>query len=125
MFLKIIIMMSLSQLLLGSAAVIELTDLNFEKEIIKHDLILVEFFAPWCGHCKKLAPEYASAAIKLKSTSPPVPLANVECTELGQRVCQEQGIKGYPTLKIFRNGEVSNLIVHDSSWYLLHYLVLS
>ena len=108
-------MMSLSQLLLGSAAVIELSDQNFEEEIIKHDLILIEFFAPWCGHCKKLAPEYASAAIKLKSSSPPVPLANVECTELGKRVCQEQGIKGYPTLKIFRYGEVSNLLVMISS----------
>ena len=113
--------MSLSQLLLGGAAVIELTDQNFEEEISKHDLILVEFFAPWCGHCKKLAPEYASAAIKLQSSSPPIPLAHVECIELGTRVCEEQGIQGFPTLKIFRNGKVSNLMVHDTIGYELFF----
>ncbi|KAI6655097.1 Protein disulfide-isomerase A3-like [Oopsacas minuta] len=99
--------MFLFRTILGTSDIIELTDDNFNEEIAKHEIILVEFFAPWCGHCKKLAPEYSSAASKLKSSSPPVPLANVECTELGKNVCVEQGIKGYPTLKIFRNGEFS------------------
>ena len=48
-------------------AVVELTDSNFEDMVIKsEDIWLVEFFAPWCGHCKNLAPHWAQAATELK-----------------------------------------------------------
>ena len=46
---------------------VELTDSNFESMVLKSDDIwLVEFFAPWCGHCKSLAPHWAQAATELK-----------------------------------------------------------
>lgn len=47
--------------------VVELTDSNFDKLVLNSDDIwLVEFFAPWCGHCKNLAPHWAAAASELK-----------------------------------------------------------
>lgn len=55
--------------------VLDLTDDDFDSKIGHHDLILVEFFAPWCGHCKRLAPEYEAAATRLKGI---VSLAKVD-----------------------------------------------
>ena len=87
--------------------VIELSDKNFNEEINKHDFILVEFFAPWCGHCKTLAPHYSKAAEELQSNTPPIPLASVDCIEEGKDTCEVQGIRGFPALKLYRNGDVS------------------
>ena len=75
---------------------------------INNDIVLVEFFAPWCGHCQKLAPEYETAAKELKGGkdakgSKEVLLGSVDCT-VQKEVCSKHDIKGYPTLKIFRKG---------------------
>lgn len=57
--------------------VLDLSDGDFKSSISQHDTILVEFFAPWCGHCKRLAPEYETAATQLQNNDPPIPLAKV------------------------------------------------
>ena len=45
---------ALTQTVLADSDVLSLTDKNFDQEVLNQDLMLVEFFAPWCGHCKAL-----------------------------------------------------------------------
>ncbi|CAB3256310.1 unnamed protein product [Arctia plantaginis] len=87
--------------------VLELTDSDFSTVLAQHDTALVMFYAPWCGHCKRLKPEYAVAAGILKNDENPVALVKVDCTEGGKSTCEQFSVSGYPTLKIFRKGEVS------------------
>jgi len=83
----------------GESAVIKATAANFKDIIAQHPLSLVEFFAPWCGHCKSLKPQYEAAADQLKGE---VALIAVDCTT-ERSLCNEYDVKGFPTLKVFRN----------------------
>jgi len=86
----------------GPSDVIDLTPANFKSVVSPEKLILVEFFAPWCGHCKALAPQYEDAATALKDKG--IKLAKVNCVDEPD-LCQSHGVQGYPTLKIFHDGE--------------------
>lgn len=72
---------------------------------------VVEFYAPWCGHCKEFAPEYVRAAQSLRGM---VRVGAIDCDE-SKRFCKKKmGVKGFPTIKFFSaekevypNGEVN------------------
>ena len=84
-------------------AVITLTPDNFTTVVNDKDLMLVEFYAPWCGHCKQLAPEYEAAAVTLKQHTPAIPLAKVDAST-HQSLGSQFNVEGFPTLKVFRKG---------------------
>jgi len=88
--------------------VLELGDSDFDSTLEGHDLALVMFYAPWCGHCKRMKPEFDKAGKILAANDPPVTLAKVDCTEAGKDTCGRFEVRGYPTVKIFRNGELSS-----------------
>lgn len=88
-----------------SADVFVLTDTNFTDKIRNYDVALVKFYVPWCGHCMKLAPEFKEASEILKTSAPSVALLEVDCSDNGREVCHRNGIKGYPTLKVFKLGQ--------------------
>lgn len=96
-------LLTLSLPLLASAAssVINLTPKNFDEIVFESGKpALVEFFAPWCGHCKNLAPVYEELATSFANQGGKVTIANVDADEhkeLGKRF----GIQGFPTLKWF------------------------
>ncbi|KAJ2005782.1 protein disulfide-isomerase precursor [Coemansia sp. RSA 2322] len=79
-----------------------LTTETFKEWTAAQGLALIEFYAPWCGHCKILAPEYEKAATILKDEN--ISLAKIDCTE-AQALCEEMEIPGFPTLKISKNGD--------------------
>ena len=82
-----------------------LTTESFGDFVSGNPSVLVMFYAPWCGHCKAMKPEYTKAAVVLKEEGVQGKLAAVDVTEnkpLGERF----GIKGFPTVKYFSEGEM-------------------
>lgn len=79
----------------------ELTNENFDKKIMKGPWI-VDFFAPWCGHCQHLAPTWKKLATELKNQ---INVASVDC-QAEPAMQSKQDIRGFPVIKFFMDGEL-------------------
>lgn len=87
---------------LARAEVLVLTQDNFKSELEKHKNLFVKFYAPWCGHCKRLAPIWEEMSGEFSV----MPVAEVDCTTHTE-ICGKYGVNGYPTIKLLQsNGAV-------------------
>lgn len=82
--------------------VVVLTDRNFSDFVEDNKYVMVEFYAPWCGHCKELAPEYAAAATELKAEN--VSLVKVDAS-VENELAENYEVQGFPTICFFVDGE--------------------
>lgn len=76
---------------------------TFEKFLQDNPKVFVKFYAPWCGHCKKMAPGYSNVAKRMQELDDGTPIAKVDCT-VHTELAQKYGVQGYPSLKYFVDG---------------------
>lgn len=79
-----------------------LTSENFDKLVSKSsDLWFIKFFAPWCHHCQALAPTWENMARQMRGK---LNIGSVNC-DIEKKICKDAGVRGYPTMLLFRGGE--------------------
>ncbi|XP_014090538.2 protein disulfide-isomerase A5 [Bactrocera oleae] len=86
-----------------NSEIVHLTSQGFEPALKDENSVLVMFYAPWCGHCKRMKPEYEKAALTMKERKIPGILAALDATK-EKTIAGQFNVRGYPTLKYFVHG---------------------
>lgn len=81
-----------------------LEDSNAKEFIQTQEFVFVKFYAPWCGHCKSMAPAYAELAEHFHKDGSKVKIAKLDAT-VHKEFAEQFGIEGFPTIKLFINGK--------------------
>ncbi|XP_014281802.1 thioredoxin domain-containing protein 5 homolog [Halyomorpha halys] len=85
-------------------SIVALSGTSFKEDIAK-GFTFVKYFAPWCGHCKRLAPTWQDLGNKFEAEDK-VQIAEVDCTrEDNRQLCDDQEIGGFPTLVLYKSGK--------------------
>ena len=92
--------------ILDETPVMELTSQNFNQEINNNRLLLVDFWAEWCGPCKSMHPIFTRMAKKYKH----VRFARVNVDNV-QDIAMKYGVQSIPTFIMFKTGEIANTMV--------------
>ena len=96
--------------LIASASSIELTSDTWEEKTAGK-AVFVKFFAPWCGHCKRMKPAWDSLMGEFEGHDN-ILVADVDCIEAGKSLCEKMGVKGFPSIKF---GDPNNLEDYSGS----------
>ncbi|MEE6464614.1 hypothetical protein FKM82_006302 [Ascaphus truei] len=86
------------------SALVEDLDDSF-KDNRKDDVWLVDFYAPWCGHCKKLEPVWSEVGMEMRNSGSPVKVGKMDAT-VHSSIASEFGVRGFPTIKLLK-GEMA------------------
>ncbi len=90
------------------SGVSEVQDASFEQEVLKHDSpVLVDFWAPWCGPCRMVAPVVQEIADQYEGK---VKVVKIN-TDENPQVASQYGIRSIPTLMVFKGGEKVDMVV--------------
>jgi thioredoxin 1 len=100
-----------TQQLSNIASPITLTDINFDQTVEKYPLVVVDFWAPWCGPCRMVSPIIAQLASELAGK---VIFGKINVDE-NPRIASTFGIQSIPTISIFKNGRAVDGFVGAAS----------
>ena len=84
--------------------ILELNSENFEATVQSFPFLFVQFYAPWCAHCRKFVPKYEKIAKTLKEKYPYIGIAQIDA-DLYFDIGLKFNIEKYPELKLFRHGQ--------------------
>jgi protein disulfide-isomerase-like protein len=101
--LVVAVFLAMLTLSMADGDVVNLTDGNFEAYLKNSSVMMVKFYAPWCGHCKQFAPKYEKAATLLKQQNKPYVLGELDAT-VNKETAAKFKVQGYPTIKLFIEG---------------------
>jgi len=104
--------------LAAETATLELTTETFDAALEENKFLLVQFYAPWCSHCQRLAPEYEKAAEALRDR---VPFAKVDAI-VEEALVERYNVEGFPTIQLFRHGVPEDFVGGRDSAFIIRWV---